>query len=93
MTFAAIVRAPWTDEQVAALNRWQKSGVVHPFTCGNRDKSGHGWDREVGDYGVLEATPGGWVCRACGYRQPWAQSFCFDIDEQPEFRMRGALSD
>lgn len=28
-----LVRAPFTDEQVLALNRWQTSGMMHPFTC------------------------------------------------------------
>jgi ribosomal protein S27AE len=27
------IDAPWTDEQVAALNRYQKLDHVHPFTC------------------------------------------------------------
>jgi hypothetical protein len=44
--------APWTPEQVDALNRWQRAGTVHPFThdCGT----------------VLRATPEGWRCDDIG---------------------------
>ena len=27
--------APWTPEQVEALNRYQTESGWHPFTCGN----------------------------------------------------------
>lgn len=27
------IMAPWTDEQVEALNRFQTAGFVHEFTC------------------------------------------------------------
>jgi hypothetical protein len=60
-----VIKAPWTDEQVAALNRWQSRGDVHPFTCPG---DGPG----CGDHRELTATANGWVC-ACGrYRQDWA---------------------
>lgn len=58
---------PWSDETVARLNEYQKTGTlsVHPYTC-------------PGDYKVcanqreLIATTNGWVC-ACGkYTQKWA---------------------
>ena len=75
------IEAPWTIEQVVALNRWQMESPFHPFTCG-RDRGDfdhrataqlHG-DR---DTGVLRATPAGWVCPCftCGYRQTWAHAF------------------
>lgn len=57
-----ILQAPFTDEQVAALNRWQRSNFVHPFTCNGV----HDGDR------VLVATRDGWVCRHCRYTQDWA---------------------
>lgn len=59
-----LVRAPWTAEQVAALNDWQKNDAVHPFTCAN--DHGTQEDRE------LVATTDGWICRHCDYRQDWA---------------------
>lgn len=40
-------------------NRRQRSGVVHPYTCGKN--SDH----------VLVATPDGWACPECDYRQPY----------------------
>lgn len=63
--------APWTDEQVAALNRWQRRGDVHPFTC---DNGSH----------VLVATNQGWICpkHGCDYRQNWAHVF-MAVDSQP----------
>lgn len=55
----------WTDEQVAALNRHQERGDVHPYTC-------PGDHPHCEAQRTLKATPEGWVC-ACGeYRQTWA---------------------
>lgn len=54
--------APWTPDQVAALNRFQTSGFVHEFTCGND----HAGDR------VLVAHADGWHCPSCAYVQNWA---------------------
>lgn len=64
--------APWTEEQVAALNQFQNARWMHPFTCGKRE--GHPLDPE-GDYGVLVATKDGWICRHCDYTQDWAHDF------------------
>lgn len=58
------IRAPFTPEQVRALNHWQHARHVHPFTCGN--DSGHR---------VLLATEQGWACEDCDYRQDWAHGF------------------
>jgi hypothetical protein len=64
------VAAPWTDEQVANLNRYQRAGVFHPFTCGRRDE-------HRDNPGVLVAETDGWHCPAagCTYRQEWAHPF------------------
>jgi len=56
------VEAPWTDEQVDALNRWQQCGHVHEFTCPNHHKASR----------VLEAKNDGWHCPGCTYTQTWA---------------------
>jgi hypothetical protein len=56
------ITAPWTWGQVAMLNRYQKRGDMHPYTC------------EDSSHGALVAAMGGWVCRECGYRQNWAHS-------------------
>jgi len=56
--------APWTEYEVAALNRYQFAGEGHPFTCALEH------DEEV----VLVATVHGWVCPVdwCAYTQTWA---------------------
>jgi len=62
------VVAPFTEAQVAALNRWQTDRRAHPFTCGNEDHEAHV---------RLIATTEGWVCgvQTCGYTQDWAHDF------------------
>lgn len=64
--------APWTLEQVDALNAWQARGDLHPFTCpadGNYGSTPHS------DRRVLLATETGWVCEMCPYTQRWAHDF------------------
>jgi hypothetical protein len=64
------IYAPWTEQQVVALNNFQRSGVMHPFTCGG--------DHEL--HQTLVAEWDGWRCpdEACGYRQTWAHAFMAD---------------
>lgn len=73
------IRAPWSPDQVDALNRYQRQGNFHPFTCGgNRaDKAHRDWAMKNGDryQGLLVATAKGWVCPVCGYTQDWAHAF------------------
>lgn len=59
-----MVKAPWNPEEVRHLNDFQHS-MFHPFTCAK-------------GCGILEATPDGWICRACGYVQDWAHRFMID---------------
>ena len=34
-----IIKTPWSKELVDTLNKYQKCGAVHPYTCGDcRDK-------------------------------------------------------
>lgn len=73
----AKIRAPWTDEQVAALNRWQGYGFVHEFTC--RDRAFHA----VPSHDALVATNAGWICRGCNYKQDWAHHFMFRPQRNP----------
>jgi len=70
-----IITTPWTDEQVEALNNYQRAGRFHPFTCGNRDDGKHPHEPELQDHGVLRATSEGWVCPFCDYKQFWAHDF------------------
>ena len=70
----AHLKAPWTPEQVVALNRFQHNQFVHPFTCGRRGEP----DAPLHEAGeVLVATTAGWVCQVpgCGYTQDWAHDF------------------
>lgn len=65
-----IVKAPWTDEQVANLNRWQKCGYVHEFTCPKDHAAEAGHHATV----ALYAHHSGWICPLCDYRQDWAHA-------------------
>lgn len=74
----AKITAPFSDAQVEALNEFQKSGVMHPFTCG-KNKSKKCKLSDIHE-GFLVATKNGWVCPDCGYRQDWAHDFMADIN-------------
>jgi hypothetical protein len=63
------VFAPWTPEQVEALNAYQKLGYVHEFTC----HFDHGEKSRV-----LVATEDGWHCPSCDYKQLWAHAHMAD---------------
>lgn len=67
------LKAPWTPEQVEALNAYQQLGYVHEFTCPESHE-----DR------TLLAGPNGWVCLRCGYTQDWAHEFMADKAKHPE---------
>lgn len=65
------IYAPFTPEQVAALNHWQTRGGMHPFTCGAEHD---------GPAPTLIAEADGWHCpgtltATCDYRQDWAHAF------------------
>lgn len=65
------IHPPWSAQQIGALNAFQRSGVMHPFTCPD---CGDG-ARSV----LLAAYHDGWRCtRGCGYRQDWAHAFMAD---------------
>jgi hypothetical protein len=58
-----MLKAPWTDEQIDALERFQHMPHAHPFTCPEHS------DR------ALVATRKGWICRYCNYTQDWTNDF------------------
>lgn len=62
--------APWTDEEVELLNRWQQAGYVHEFTCPT-----HHSERSR----VLVAHNDGWHCPSCKYRQDWAHKRMLEV--------------
>ena len=70
-----LIEAPFSAEQVNALNAFQLRGDFHSFTCGKH--SGH---RD------LVATEKGWICEDCDYTQNWAHSFMVKMGAaaQPE---------
>jgi hypothetical protein len=70
------IKAPWSAEQVDALNRFQRTPHIHPFTCPGHDGGG---DRD------LVATRQGWICRHCDYRQDWAHDLMLDAPPPPPF--------
>lgn len=59
------VHAPWPEWAVEALTARQARFDMHPYTCGYRST-------HVGQNDVLVATPKGWECPSCDYRQTWA---------------------
>jgi len=72
-----IIKTPWTSEQVKALNLYQKSSLMHPYTCGgNRKDKNH----LVGE-GVLAASENGWFCPYCDYKPDWASTVLIKIVE------------
>jgi hypothetical protein len=73
MTTPEQIIAPWTPEQVDALNAFQRYDFRHPFTCPNE----HRGDR------TLIATRHGWLCPHCDYTQYWAYKFMLDPPIHP----------
>jgi hypothetical protein len=71
-----MIYPPWNDEEVAALNLFQRDPNRHPFTCGgNRGDAAHvDYAKVHGDFdlGVLVAEKNGWKCPVCDYTQYWA---------------------
>ena len=57
------------QEAIKRLNDRQTSGEYHPYTCGGNRTDDHHLDGE----GILLATPTGWVCPYCDYKQPYRQ--------------------
>lgn len=76
------IHAPWTEPQVAALNSFQRSGVMHPFTCGGEHEM----------HQTLIAERDGWHCpdEQCDYRQTWAHAFMADPRVPDPPRLPGA---
>lgn len=73
------VTAPFTNEQVDALNKWQRLGYVHPFTCCSHETC----KKHEYAVGTLTATTEGWVCPCGKYTQDWAHSYMADEAQHP----------
>lgn len=75
------IRAPFTPEQVIALDHWKNNRLGHPFTCACRDEH----PAHNGEKGLLIPTVRGWICQFCDYTQDWAHSFmCAPVYVIPE---------
>lgn len=70
--------APWTDEQVAAITRWQEAGYVHELTCGNDSR-----------HRALVAENAGLRCLDCDYTQNWVPEIVMHLWPNPLERTRG----
>lgn len=82
--------APFTDEQVAELHRWQITPWVHPFTCGN-------FSLHEGYHVNLVPHREGWFCPddRCDFVQVWCYSFMADGSlptESPMDAARGLVA-
>jgi hypothetical protein len=54
------IRAPWSDEQVKALEARQDMEMLHTYTC----ECGH----------QLIPSKDGWYCEECTYTQNWCHA-------------------
>lgn len=73
------VKAPWNDDQLKNLNRFQKIGIMHPFTCCSPEEI-HECERRSGkNDGLLTATTNGWVCPCGKYTQDWCYPGMLDV--------------
>lgn len=83
-----MLKAPWTEEQVRNLNKYQVIGLFHPYTCGGK-KDGKDCRAD------LIATKDGWICpEGCGYTQDWCNDFMANenVQEKSPFRKPGLSS-
>lgn len=103
------INAPWTLEQAAALNGYQLSGVMHPFTCPRShitiyDESLGYWREPEPDedphpwsfdHATLVAYPAGWACpmQSCDYTQFWAWEWMIDGWQEPKRQLDKMLQD
>jgi hypothetical protein len=75
MTSEDFIHTPFTEDQIASLNAYQKCRAHHPYTCGTDGCH----DPVRPGASVLRATREGWVCDVCGkWHQNWAHGFSAD---------------
>jgi len=87
------ITAPFTKEQVEKLNKYQKEGKFHPFTCTGQlieqeDEKGKFTEKSRSvceNEGILIATEEGWVCPCGQYKQDWAHSFMLEDIKRNSF--------
>jgi uncharacterized radical SAM superfamily Fe-S cluster-containing enzyme len=69
------VKAKFTQKQVDNINRYQREGRFHPFTCGSGNRTD---EKHLDGEGILVATEDGLHCPYCDYRQNWVHDFMAD---------------
>jgi len=71
-----LVWAPFTQDQVDALTRFQQGRWMHPFTCPNRSNYDHAdiW----GDRGTLVPQQQAMTCVNCGFFQLWVHAYMLE---------------
>lgn len=82
-----MITAPWTDDQVMQLNRYQTGEYMHPFTCPSEMHEA-----------VLIGSRDNWECPypECDYTQTWAHDFMVNkgwMDEVDAYRRRSRIGD
>jgi hypothetical protein len=78
----------FTPEEVQSLNDFQKSGYMHPFTCGSGNRCD---EKHLDGEGLLVATENGWECPWCDWRQNWAHDFMKNRAWEPAALQQKAL--
>lgn len=71
--------APWTDDELANLNRFQTLGFMHEFTCCSPEEIPECQRRTKQNGGMLTATTDGWVCPCGKYKQDWCYPYMLDV--------------
>jgi len=62
----------WSDEKINNLNKYQKSGMYHPYTCGGPlFADGFCERRSQNGEGILIPTKDGFICPCGKYTQDW----------------------
>lgn len=79
------ITAPFTPEQVKALNEYQQLSFVPAFSCCGTTTNGETCKRnETNNFGTLIATEQGWVCPCGKYTQNWAHAIMAEPEKVKE---------
>lgn len=71
----SIIQAPFTDDQVEKLKKYQENGIMHPFTCCSPENISDCQRKNGTSDGHLIPSNEGWICPCGQYKQNW----CYDL--------------